>query len=59
MAGRARPTWPVAGSGWANWSGLATQLANIEKAFAGKVNRVFVTLGLHQPRRVFATLKAE
>lgn len=39
------------GDGWANWSGLATQLANMEKAFAGKVNLVLLTLRLHQPHQ--------
>jgi hypothetical protein len=28
------------GDGWVNWSGLATLLANIEKAFAEEVNRM-------------------
>ena len=33
---------------WVNWSELAGQLANIEKAFAVKVNALFLTRRLHQ-----------
>ncbi len=29
------------GDGWVNWSGLATQLASIDKTFAEKMNRFF------------------
>jgi hypothetical protein len=39
------------GDGWVNWSGLATQLAKMETAFAGKVYRFFLTLRLDQPRQ--------
>jgi len=39
------------GDGWVNWSGLATLLADIEKAFAGEVNRFFLTVRLHQPHQ--------
>ena len=28
-------------NGWVNWSGLATQLASIDKTFAEKMNRFF------------------
>jgi len=31
----------VEDDGWVNWSGLATLLANIEKAFAEKLDRIF------------------
>ena len=36
------------GDGWVDWSGLATQLATLEKAFVGKMNRFFLNLRLHQ-----------
>jgi hypothetical protein len=39
------------GNGWVNWSGLATQLAKMETAFAGTVYRFFLTLRLDQPRQ--------
>ena len=35
----------VAPDAWVNWSGLATQLANLEKAFAGKLNHFFLLFG--------------
>jgi hypothetical protein len=37
--------------GWVNWSGLATQLASIEKEFGGKVRRFFLLLRPHQPHQ--------
>jgi hypothetical protein len=45
------PDKRLEGDGWVNWSGLATQLANIQKAFAGKVNGFFLILRLHQPHQ--------
>jgi len=47
------------GDGWVNWSGLATQLANIEKAVVGKVDRFFLSLRLHQPHQDVERLTGE
>jgi hypothetical protein len=32
---------PSEGDGWVNWSGLATLLASLEKAFAARLDRLF------------------
>jgi hypothetical protein len=39
---RILPAWYPGdeGDGWVNWSGLATQLAKMETAFAGNVYRI-------------------